>query len=1097
MDRHDEHALINVESRNNLYRRANTRIVSIPAPQKKETTSTEGKRVKVKTRTEKEIQDIRDRRKAEKAATKANPDLSYREYHKLKATKLAVYELEPGLEKILGAPAPEIKARKPKSEIMQRDKTRIYSYSQFEGLLELTHLDKVIINTYSTMSICWRDRAPVLRVWRSLLENEGAELTLPIDDWNARPLSSSSRHRVFQVIAALRQGCYCPWETKADYEIYRITVEHNLEDDSWSIKSLKALTDNRETDILPVYSPNYQKIAYVHLEKHIPSIIVMNYDGTQKQEISRNSTMPFFLKEGLKLIYLKDVGGYKDFFVYDLIEKKERRASYREIVQAVKVMPYSKVKSQYLLAAGFSKNATPLKQVESLKSPRIMTFTELIRVGLRNSPEVLRDYNELLEALSNITENVYDIGPDFFATGYYSLANDILFQPSDFGAVGDHIARENFLRLVGGLSIPIIPNIPLRLARYSRDNWDAEAARQRLCKTINEFIKDLITAYFDYVEFKLSMYVHKQLIEVNKSRLKRYKKQFAIKHNLRERVIFAETNYKGALSEYNNNAEKLIAAQYKLAMLLGINIDRELIVKFPEPEKLFSSQNPPPLEWFQAQAQVNHPDIHRLSHMVMRSAAERDMGPPEMRIDALRVSVSYGVGLDNWSKLVDDFLLLGMSHIYPLRLPIYAKSYYDKWTGRIDYYRQEQVRTRGQIKYDVHEAFRDLNVLLYQKESRECRRSFYRERVRLAKIYRKLGRLGFQRLQIKNLLVNTLNKVTENEVELKEDQLKVINIKCEFYRRMAKLYSASGIAFQILPKLFKSTAMKQPDKKTKSIYLWKSLEVVKDRKKRKQFLDFCTKYKFNRIYCFISRTKNKKLYLQEYDLEYLYFMDLCQARKIQVYALMGNTEWLLNSYRDEIKKLMGSLEKFNHMCIIQDIKPFAGIKIDVEPHALASWKDSQQRIHLCYQYLSLLDFLNRTKERSLKLAVDIPYTYNGIKIGCPCRDFLAQISRNCDEMTIMGYLNKEKLILKKVMPIFVRRNLDIPIEVAFETAQVNEKYISFAGINYANMMKIINQCAKVFSEYNNFQGVAFHDYHGILKLVRKRGDNHGNKTSQD
>jgi hypothetical protein len=93
----------------------------------------------------------------------------------------------------------------------------------------------------------------------------------------------------------------------------------------------------------------------------------------------------------------------------------------------------------------------------------------------------------------------------------------------------------------------------------------------------------------------------------------------------------------------------------------------------------------------------------------------------------------------------------------------------------------------------------------------------------------------------------------------------------------------SGIALKALDKLIEVNEIKTPAKAyATGLYLWNSIDVVSNAEQRKNFLEFCSEKGINKVYCFISRTKDKQLYLKKYDLEFAYFLDLCSKMKIKV-----------------------------------------------------------------------------------------------------------------------------------------------------------------------------------------------------------------------
>jgi hypothetical protein len=469
--------------------------------------------------------------------------------------------------------------------------------------------------------------------------------------------------------------------------------------------------------------------------------------------------------------------------------------------------------------------------------------------------------------------------------------------------------------------------------------------------------------------------------------------------------------------------------------------------------------------------------------MAQYSAAIRDMGPPSTRSPGLSVSVSYGFGIWKWSEALDDFILLSANYVMPLRLPILGRAYYDNWTSMIKSWRQEKYRAQGQVKTDVHEAYKNLEILKMQTLTAIKRNDFLSERLRIAAIYNKLGPLELQEDKPSELH-GDIADLLESRILQQKGKARILEMRCEYFRRMTKLYSSGGIALKALDTLIKVNETKNVSKAyANGLYLWKSIETVTNSVERKKFLEFCSEKGINKVYCFISRTKQKELYLEKYDLEFAYFLNLCKKRNIKVYALMGEPDWIKGYYRKEIKTLISSLKKFNQTRKAAGDADFVGLKLDVEPHAFADWKNPEARQKLCDEYVSMLKYVSEMVGRS-DLSVDVPYTYDGVMLAEKNEDLLKAVSSYAGDITIMAYLNSEKLIKKKVIPILERKDLNSKIEVAVETAPSKEKIISFAGSSYRHLMDVCSKCRKSFSEYPDFSGFVYHDY-THFKMLKK------------
>lgn len=266
------------------------------------------------------------------------------------------------------------------------------------------------------------------------------------------------------------------------------------------------------------------------------------------------------------------------------------------------------------------------------------------------------------------------------------------------------------------------------------------------------------------------------------------------------------------------------------------------------------------------------------------------------------------------------------------------------------------------------------------------------------------------------------------------------------------------------------------------IFLWRSIELVDEPALMDEFFEICERNGINHVYCFISRDKDKRFYLEKFNAQFFDFFKRCHSAKIKVWALMGSNEWLDESFRDEITALNTNLRFFNDQCATYSISGIEGVMLDIEPHSLPGWKDPQSREQLCSKYLSVISFAR--KDAKLPLALSVPYKYNGIALKDSSGDLLSEIFRRTDRITFMAYLNRYDLIMNKMLPIVRRKDLTIPFEVALETAYVKdaEPYISFYGKGISYFRSTSDKCKKDFAGIRNFYGMVIHDYKGLKQL---------------
>jgi hypothetical protein len=122
---------------------------------------------------------------------------------------------------------------------------------------------------------------------------------------------------------------------------------------------------------------------------------------------------------------------------------------------------------------------------------------------------------------------------------------------------------------------------------------------------------------------------------------------------------------------------------------------------------------------------------------------------------------------------------------------------------------------------------------------------------------------------------------------------------------------------------------------------------------------------------------------------------------------------------------------------------------------------------------------------TLFVKCEIEDRVNNIPVKGSEMDFIAEIAKKVDLISIMAYLNNVAAIRKKTDPIFQREDILAPIEISLETAPVEEKGISLSSKSYADFEKICSILKQNLSLFSAFSGLAFHDYKNFNRMIHK------------
>lgn len=932
-------------------------------------------------------------------------------------------------------------------------------------------------NSYATIAIRFQRNPPLVNGYKNQCGTEQKELlfSVPLMQSNSLLLREEEHGiRVYQILLSLRYDTIFPILFKDNFELFLLTISHDTMRDEWTIREMNNVTKGKSDAFQGVFNAQGDQIAYVEGDRtNRTRLIVMKRDGSDRQIVSEDGLLPCFLDSG-ELLYVEQMALFREFKIYSPKNGRSRLASDDEISQQLRIMPYSALKEFYL-------------RLEKKKQDRALftelTFSQLFEYGLKNSPVVLQGYYEYLSIMARNTQNLYDLGPDFFMGADYLVTSSVFFNTPDdpYYVIGDRIGNDNFIRLMTGFSIPVIPNLPLRWAQRYHDDWKKCYGRATILKAINEYSGQLSRLAFDYWQKVEELNHVKRQLAINKKQIQRFENQISSGHGISERLMFARNIQAGLLSEQNAAAERLLQYQSNLLALTGMNLEKgfRLMPQFFLPEEYEFIHNVHRLDWFHAQGQINRQELRQIDALIQQDAATRDMGPERTRIDAVRVRISYGVGFLDWQRIVDDFLLMGVNYAVPLRLPIFFESYFKDYENRIMALRMRKYQMTGVIRDEILSNWVDYATENGRYTHRLQRLDTVREQARRAMLLQTLGSREIIPLE------NELDEYSA-QMETIEEQRNGCISQYERLRRLASLYQAAGRSDFFLKQIVavqnekKNTQAYHQLVKTLGIYVWIAPDLIRSKKQREELLDQCLKAKINLVYCYVSMKQDRIPFLVKYEPEYEYFIEVCHRKGIKVMALLGEPSWVDPNRRSDLMILLDSWLKFNQKRQAEGGAGFDGISFDVEPHSDPGWNGVKRD-----QMIS--DFLNLFAEVSLiipkeQINIAVPCLYSGTPVPNQRSDLLKKLTDYCGSITLMAYQNTEKKVIDRMVPILKRNDLKCKIYVAIETNPVNELGVSFFGIGRSDLFQILSNCAKVGSKYHSFSGMVIHDYTGFTQM---------------
>jgi len=993
--------------------------------------------------------------------------------------------------------------------IDEADRAFLYSHVDAQRLVEMTrpggrqaepaHLYKYRPDTHDLQEISSADlphaalgdnglisvsvggHGATVNLW-NWIRKDVTHLSLRLDGLSARPVKLPDQEgEAYDVVFAAKEASVFPGVRDEDHEIFKARL-HTQANGGTTVLSFQQLTHNNWNDLQPSFSPDGHWIVFVTDQLGPKNVALMDANGDFVRLLTntdkRNSYFPAVLPNNEECLYASDANGLSSFFICGLDGKGHRRASGQELKQMLFSWDDG-TRHTYLLTEIFA-HEKGLRLLLGL--PQTLNLLDLVLLGEWNSP-TLKQYRETIQAARAEKDRDRKArGAVVSVRDLYMADVGVLVDEPRFLSPGDR-AIEGLNRLLFTLSFPLFQG-SLDKAISQRDMWQEIVYSQSYVKSYNNLVCGIATAYADYSEQMARAQVLRRIQDLNQKRKFLWEARGAAGKELPDKPIEADSFISATEAELTATLGKARDARVRLCAAVGLGNMEPIDIQTEALNWEQPPLAPPPLQELQALAQVNHPDLARLKFLELRAAAIRDMGAPETR-SRPTVDLTYGYGTDHiFDGVVDDFIALGIGHSLPLATLGIDRSYKEQWTHEVLAYQHEREQARLNVDADLQQSYSALQSVLDEFKAAKDALGVAAEKVRLSRIY------GAKRV-MPEAKQHDIMEQTEAQIAGLNQQMVLILLRAEFYRTFAKCYCNAGLARNLMDVLAEKPGARMAQRR--SVWLWRSLEVAMDPQMREQFLRVCAEQGINRVYCFVGQVENE-YYLQKHNWEFGYLLDLCRQRGVEVYALVGDPHWVEGTSQAQTGDLIAGIMQFNART--QEGKAgFAGVKIDVEPHALPAWNTPDGRAQLIKAYLSTIDYIkavSRQGNSSIPITLDVPYTYGDIAVPDGGKNLFETLCDRADGLTLMAYLNSADRITEKALPLLeVAQQHGTSLEIGVETGRGQPEGTSFAEQPIEDMVIVLNTLYERFMGFRSFAGFAIHDYNGLAQLIEK---SHGHQV---
>lgn len=232
-------------------------------------------------------------------------------------------------------------------------------------------------------------------------------------------------------------------------------------------------------------------------------------------------------------------------------------------------------------------------------------------------------------------------------------------------------------------------------------------------------------------------------------------------------------------------------------------------------------------------------------------------------------------------------------------------------------------------------------------------------------------------------------------------------------------------------------------------------------------------YRVEDVFKLLKELNASRLYHSfDNNIDSQYSKDLIEMaanENIDVYYLVGKSEWGLDKNATELKKIIDT--------IVLNQLNVKGIYIDVEPYLLKEWNKNKEELLNSY-YLSMQTAYQYANDNHLRVILCIPNWLDDVDMKI-LEDLIANA---CDEIAIMNY-NKKEEIPAIENEVTLAMKYDKPLECIVEFQDVGEHQLT-ENQTYANDgIGLAIQNFKRLVEFYHYDKIGF-AYHYAVPLMK-------------
>lgn len=626
---------------------------------------------------------------------------------------------------------------------------------------------------------------------------------------------------------------------------------------------------------------------------------------------------------------------------------------------------------------------------------------------------------------------------------------------------------------------------------------DAEVARAQLDAEIQNRITEAADLYFEAVYLDRLIDLQTAQLHVTRERGDYYRTLRDKGESTRLQLMAVDQVVEGLQAERAFHQDRLDFLHSRLKEVAGLPSDAEL--NLANTRYALARYNLPPLERAVHEALTNHPSLEAAKHALASAFYQRAAGPnirPRANLGANyeyrdrdftlgTQAIGGGGGLEPVvidQDRTDEIVTLALSGQVPLASWKAKRLHGQFWTQLTHALRLAQEAEARRVRTAMEEAYMDFQASQRDIGAKRATQAYFLEKLRVARLHEVYGPPGGRVTLLRppdepGAVVETLGTGVEAPLTARYEYLRALDrrfrVEMELGRRFARIWREMGridsFIDELQPQQWNLARRARP-----SVWLWRTRDVIAgddaidDAVARLRDLDA------RRVYAYLY-SDSQILANTKSAERFTLFVEQCARWDIEVWALLGEPEWIESGGTQPLRRGLDRILEFNARFGEYEPK-IAGVKLDLEPHTLPGWDEGgAQRATLETAYLELLGSAGNHLNGVLSLWADLPPKFFREEET----EWLEAVAARIDGATLMDYFDTENAILKWAesgLAAFPK-----PLEIGLEFSESAPEANSLADWPEERVNALRRDLKEAFLPREDFAGLALHDFAALTE----------------